>query len=83
LLGLAVTVLFAALVPRFGAGPRSALVAAGFAWAFVYAHSAWAHHHIALFTAGMAWRLAALGLVEMVGTALAGGWAWVGRGFWS
>jgi hypothetical protein len=49
LLGLGVTTLYACLVARFGPGPRAALAAAGFAWAFVYAYTAWGHAHIGLF----------------------------------
>jgi hypothetical protein len=83
LLGLGVTTLYACLVARFGAGPRAALAAAGFAWAFVYAYTAWGHAHIGLFPRSMAFGLAAWGAVEMTLTALAGAWVATGRTFWS
>jgi hypothetical protein len=83
LMGVAVTALFAALAPRFGAGPLAALVAAGFAWAFLYAYTAWGHAHIGLFPVSMALTLAAWGAVEMIATALLGGWIATGSGFWS
>lgn len=82
LLGIGATLLFWALVPRFGASPRAALVAGLFAWGFVYAYTAWGHHHIGLFPTSMAWALGVWGLVEMIATAMVGGWIVAGKGFW-
>jgi len=82
LFGIGATLLFWALIPRFGATPRAALVAGLFAWAFVYAYTAWGHHHIGLFTVSMAWAMAMWGIAEMVATAMVGGWIATGRGFW-
>jgi hypothetical protein len=83
LMGLGVTALYAALLPRFGSGPRAALSAAAFAWAFLYAYTAWGHAHIALFTRPMALQLAAWGALELTLTALAGGWLATGNTFWT
>ena len=83
LVGVAVTALFAAVAPRFGAGPKGALVAAGFAWAFLYAYHAWGHAHIELFPVPMAVLFATWGAVEITVTTLAGAWIAAGRGFWS
>ena len=83
LFGVGVTALYTFLVPRFGAGPRAALVAGLFAWVFVYCYTAWGHAHIGLFPPRLSWALAGWGLVEMTLTALAGGWVAAGRRFWS
>jgi hypothetical protein len=82
LTGLGVTLLFAALTPRFGEGPRAALVALVFGWTFLYAYRAWGHAHIGLFTPGMAWSFAAVGAVELALTILVGAWIAVGSNFW-
>lgn len=73
MLGLLVTTLFACLAPRFGGGPRTAIAAGLFAWAFVYAYTAWQHAHLGLYGPSWAWRLAAWRLFEMIATAFAGG----------
>jgi hypothetical protein len=82
LLGIGVTALFVCLAPRFGERPAAALAAGGFAWAFVYAYTAWGHAHIGLFPASLAWALAGGGLIEMVATALVGAWVGTGPRFW-
>lgn len=82
LLGIGATLLFAAVAGRFGEGLRAALVAAFFAWAFVYAYTAWGHAHIGLFPKPLAWALAGWGIVEMTLTTLVGAWIAVGRSFW-
>lgn len=83
LLGFGVTALFCCVAARFGAGPRGALVAAAFGWAFVYVYTAWGHVHIGLFPPSWGWGLALWGLVEMTATAFVGAWVTTGRGFWS
>ncbi|MGH7726959.1 MAG: hypothetical protein ACREOU_16165 [Candidatus Eiseniibacteriota bacterium] len=82
LIGISVTLLFVCLVPRFGARVRTALVTAGFAWAFMAAYTAWGHEHIGLFTRDLALTFAGCGAVELTLTALVGGWVASGRGFW-
>ena len=83
LAGAVVALLFIALVPRYGVRVKGALVTALFAWALLYAHTAWGHHHIELFDASLAWTFAIAGLVEIVLTALVAGWIAAGRGFWT
>lgn len=83
LIGIVVTALFVCLVPRFGAGPRGALAAAAFGWTFLYAYTAWGHVHIGLFPRFWGWLLAGWGIVEMIATAIVGGWVIAGRAFWS
>jgi hypothetical protein len=82
LTGAAVTLLFVCVTPRFPAGPKAALVAGLFAWAFVPLFTAWGHAHIGLFPASWSWALAGFGIIEMMATALAGGWVVTGRRFW-
>jgi hypothetical protein len=82
LTGALVALLFAGLAPRFGAGPRGAVVTALFAWALLYAHTAWGYAHIGLFDASLAWTFAIAGLVEIVATAFLAGWVARGNGFW-
>jgi hypothetical protein len=82
LLGVGATLLFWAVSARFTSPPVAAVVAGVFAWAFVYAYTAWGHFHIGLFPKSLAWMLASWGLFEMIATALAGGWIATGRSFW-
>jgi hypothetical protein len=82
LLGVGTTLLFWAVSPRFASPPVAAVTAGLFAWAFVYAYTAWGHHHIGLFPASLSWMLAGWGLVEMIATAFVGGWIATGSGFW-
>lgn len=60
-MGAVVTALYAVVTARFGATPKAALVAAAFAWALLYAYTAWGHAHIGLFTRAMSWQLAGWG----------------------
>jgi hypothetical protein len=83
LTGVAVTLLFWALSARFGARVKGALVTALFAWALLYAHTAWGHEHIGLFDASLAWTFAVAGLAELVLTAFVAGWTAAGRAFWA
>lgn len=82
LTGVAVTLLFACLTARFGTGVKAALVAAAFGWVFLYAYTAWGRVHIGLFPLRWGFLLAGWGVVEMLATAIVGGWIATGRGFW-
>jgi hypothetical protein len=82
LIGVVVTTLFVCLAPRFGGGPRAAIAAAAFGWTFLYAYTAWGHVHIGLFPLSWGYLLAGWGVLEMIVTALVGGWIATGRGFW-
>ena len=82
LTGIVVTLLFASLTPRFGAGPKAALAAAAFGWVFLYAYTAWGRVHIGLFPVSWGFMLAGWGILEMLATAVVGGWIATGRGFW-
>lgn len=83
LLGVITTLLFVCVAPRFGAGIKAALVAGGFAWAMVYAYSAWQHTHLGLYSTAWGLRIGGWGLFEMLATAVVGGWLVTGRRFWS
>lgn len=82
LIGLVVTLLFVCVSARFGRGPAGALAAAAFGWSFLYAYTAWGHVHIGLFPLSWGFLLAGWGIVEMLATALVGGWVATGRAFW-
>ena len=80
-MGVLVTTLFVCLTPRFGVGPRAALVAAAFGWLFVPVFTAWGHLHIGLFPSAMAWTWVGCGAIEMLVTAFVGGWVASGGRF--
>lgn len=73
-LGLLTMWLYAAIRPRYGAGPKTAVIAGLAVWAFAYFYQTAGSMQMHLFPArllviGLAW-----GLVEMIIASLAGGW---------
>jgi hypothetical protein len=74
LLGMAIVWLYAAMRPRFGAGPTTALYAGGMAWALAYVYPSIGMVVMGLFPSrlvviGLVW-----GAVELSAAALVGGW---------
>lgn len=73
LLGIMAVWLYAAIRPRFGAGARTAAIAAAFMW-FLFALIYFGLHMMALFTPGDYMKMAAWGLVQVFVATLAGAW---------
>lgn len=74
LVGLTLMFFYAAARPRFGPGPKTAVIVAVVLWAGSYLVSLLGYGLLGLFPAGMLVMWAIIGLVEMVLAALAGGW---------
>jgi hypothetical protein len=72
--GLALIFLYAAARPRFGPGPRTAVLVAVVLWAGGYFLSMLGYHLLGLFPDRMLFLWGATGLVEMILGALLGGW---------
>lgn len=74
IVGLTMIFFYAAIRPRFGPGPRTAVIVAVAYWIGGYAVSLLGYHMLGLFPAGMLVMWGVLGLVEMIVAALAGAW---------
>ena len=74
LLGIAAVWLYAAIRPRYGAGPRTAVIAGLAVWLFAHLWSGvyLAHGYAGIFTARLAWLPVLWGLVEAPLATLAG-----------
>jgi hypothetical protein len=73
LAGLALVFFYAAARPRFGAGPKTAVIVAVALWLGSYVVSLIGYHMLGLFPATMLVTWAAIGLVEMILAGLLGG----------
>jgi hypothetical protein len=74
LCGLTLTFFYAAARPRFGAGPRTAVLVAVALWLGGYVLSLLGYHMLGLFPVSMLVLWGAVGLAEMILAALLGGW---------
>jgi hypothetical protein len=71
-LGITIVWLYAAVRPRFGAGPRTAICAALVAWWFAFAYPQIGHVTMGLFPAAITAAATVWGLAELVIAALVG-----------
>ena len=71
--GVVLVVLYAAMRPRFGAGPKTAMLAGVAVWALAYAAGNAAMTFLHLFPVSLMLTATAAGLVEMVVAGLVGG----------
>jgi hypothetical protein len=76
LLGIATVWLYAAIRPRFGAGPGTAVIAGVAVWFFAYLYSGVGTTLMNFLPAGLMTLTLAWGLVEIVLGALAGAWVY-------
>ncbi len=74
LAGLVLMFFYAASRPRFGPGPKTAVIVAVALWTGSYLLSLAGYHMMGLYPAGMLVSWGLVGLVEMVIAALVGGW---------
>lgn len=74
LVGLTLVFFYAAARPRFGAGPRTAIMVAVALWIGGYLVSLLGYQMLDLFPAGMLAMWAVVGLVELLVAGLVGGW---------
>ncbi len=74
LLGIVIVLGYAAIRPRFGAGPKTAIIAALFAWFGVYFYSGVIQGMLFGTTIGTTVIILAWGLVEYIAGALVGAW---------
>lgn len=74
IVGLTTVFIYAAARPRFGPGPRTAVIAALTIWIGGYVVSLLGYLVIGLFPAGMLALWGIVGLVELLLAALVGGW---------
>lgn len=76
IIGIVLVALYAGLRPRFGPGPRCALIAALFVWYLAYAHSAWINGAIGWLPSRLLVTSTAWGLLEVSAASLIGAWAY-------
>lgn len=74
LVGLTLVFFYAAARPRFGPGPRTAVLVAVVLWIGSYVTSLIGYHILGLFPGGLLTMWAVIGLVEIVLAGLLGGW---------
>ncbi len=74
IVGLTMIFFYAAIRPRFGPGPMTAVIVAVMYWIGGYAVSLLGYHMLGLFPPGMLAMWGILGLLEMIVAALAGAW---------
>lgn len=74
LVGLVLMFLYVAARPRFGAGPKTAVIAAVAMWLGGYVVSLIGYYMVGLYAAGMLALWGVVGLVELILAALLGGW---------
>jgi hypothetical protein len=79
LLGIATIWLYAAIRPRYGAGPRTASMAALAVWFFAYLYPSVFMIAMDMFPTGMTALALVWGLVEILVASLAGGWVYSER----
>lgn len=73
-LGIAIVWLYAAIRPRFGAGPKTAICAGLFVWFLVYLYASIMQHTLNLFPDRLLVISTIWGLVELSIAAVAGAW---------
>ncbi|NIM49044.1 MAG: hypothetical protein GTO22_07265 [Gemmatimonadales bacterium] len=73
-LGLTLIFFYAAARPRFGPGPKTAVIVAVALWFGSYLLSLLGYQMFGLFTTGMLVMWGAIGLVEIILAAIVGGW---------
>jgi hypothetical protein len=73
LLGIAMVWLYAAIRPRYGAGPRTALIAGTAVWVLAYVYSSIGMTVMGIFPGNMMLLALAWGLVEMLIASVVGG----------
>jgi hypothetical protein len=76
LLGIATVWLYAAIRPRFGAGPGTAGIAGLAVWFFAYLYNGLGDELLGLFPAGLTTLTLIWGLAEILLGAIAGGWVY-------
>jgi hypothetical protein len=76
LLGIGIVWLYAAIRPRFGAGVKTAIIAALVAWLFAYAYPSIGMVAMGLFPMGLTIFTLVWGLAEVVIGAIAGAWVY-------
>ncbi|MCL6506270.1 MAG: hypothetical protein K6T59_04515 [Bryobacteraceae bacterium] len=74
LVGIATVWLYAAIRPRFGAGPRTAVIAGFAMWIFAYLSFTIAAAAMALFPGRLLGITTVIGAIELVAAALVGAW---------
>jgi len=74
LVGLFVTFLYTVARPRFGPGPKTALIIAVATWLGSHVVSLIGYQMVGLYPAGMLAMWGAVGLVELILAAMLGGW---------
>lgn len=72
--GLTLMFFYSASRPRFGPGPRTAVIVAFWLWVGGYLLSLLGYRMLGLFPGGLLATWAVVGLVEMILAALVGGW---------
>jgi len=74
LVGSFVTFLYTVARPRFGPGPKTAVIVAVATWLGSYVVSLIGYHMVGLYSAGMLTMWGAVGLVELILATMLGGW---------
>jgi hypothetical protein len=74
--GLVLVFLYAAARPRFGPGPKTAMIVACVMWLGGYLLSLLGYHMLRIYPTGMLVMWGVVGLVEMNVAALVGGWVY-------
>lgn len=74
LLGIVIVLGYAAIRPRFGAGPKTAVIAALFAWFGIYLYNGVIQGMLFGSTAGLMVLMLAWGFVEYIVAAVVGAW---------
>jgi hypothetical protein len=75
-LGLVLVFFYAAARPRFGPGPKTAVLVAVFLWCGGYLLSLIGYYISGIYPGGMLLKWGVVGLVEMILASLAGGWVY-------
>jgi len=76
ILGFALVFFYAAARPRFGPGPRTAVIVAVGLWASGYLLSLTGYYMLGIYPTSMLVMWGVVGLVEMIVAALVGGWVY-------
>lgn len=76
IVGFALVFFYAAARPRFGPGPKTAVVVAVGLWASGYLLSLIGYYMVGIYPTGMLMVWGVAGLVEMIVAALVGGWVY-------
>jgi hypothetical protein len=74
--GLVLVFFYAAARPRFGPGPKTAVLVAVFMWSGGYLLSLIGYYISGIYPGGMLVKWGVVGLVEMILAGLAGGWVY-------